>query len=175
RIAEFVHDAHLDLAAQLRGHGLHAVADAEHGDVGIPHGLRRGRRIGLEHGLGAAGEDDSLRIERAHGVIAGIPGMDLAIDAELAHAARDELGVLRSEVEDQDAVRVDVGVRGWAHGSRGASKAGGLGPPRGPRKPAILMPAEWARDSEAAAGTRRPWLASSSFTFASIFGRSTSP
>src|SRR5690606_32659964 len=135
-----------------------------------------GGRIGLEHGLGAAGENDSLRIERAHGVIAGIPGMDLAIDAELAHAAREELGVLRSEVEDQDAVGVDVSGRGWAHGSRGASKAGGEGPTRGPRKPAILMPAGWARDPEASLpGTCRPWLASSSFTFASIFGRSTSP
>jgi hypothetical protein len=35
--------------------------------------------------------------------------MDLAVDADLADAPRDELGVLRPEVEDQDAVRVDVG------------------------------------------------------------------
>jgi len=30
-----------------------------------------------------------------------------AVDAELAHAARDELGVLGAEVEDQDARGVD--------------------------------------------------------------------
>ena len=41
--------------------------------------------------------------------VAHVPGMDLAIDAAFAHAARDQLRVLRAEVEDQDAVRVDVG------------------------------------------------------------------
>ena len=35
--------------------------------------------------------------------------MDLAVDAALAHASRDQLGVLGPEVEDQDPVRVDVG------------------------------------------------------------------
>ncbi|MFO0450989.1 MAG: hypothetical protein ACK52I_20410 [Pseudomonadota bacterium] len=34
--------------------------------------------------------------------------MDLAVHADLAHAARDQLRVLRAEVEDQDPVRVDV-------------------------------------------------------------------
>jgi hypothetical protein len=34
--------------------------------------------------------------------------VDLAVDAKLAHAARDQLRVLRAEVEDQDPVRVDV-------------------------------------------------------------------
>ncbi len=43
--------------------------------------------------------------------IADVPGMDLAVDAQLAHAPRDQLGVLRAEVEDQDAVGVDVGMR----------------------------------------------------------------
>jgi hypothetical protein len=32
----------------------------------------------------------------------------LAIDAELAHAPRDELRVLRAEVEDENPVGVDV-------------------------------------------------------------------
>ena len=48
-----------------------------------------------------------------------VPGMNLAVDAQLAHAARDQLGVLRAEVEDQDAVRVDVGVRGRPRGGVG--------------------------------------------------------
>ena len=30
--------------------------------------------------------------------------MDLAVDVRLAHPARDELGVLGAEVDDQDAV-----------------------------------------------------------------------
>ena len=43
-------------------------------------------------------------------------GMDFAVDAELAHAARDELGVLGAEVEDQDARGVDVGL--WTRRTR---------------------------------------------------------
>jgi hypothetical protein len=35
--------------------------------------------------------------------------MDLAVDAVFADAARDQLGVLGPEIEDQDAVRVNVG------------------------------------------------------------------
>jgi hypothetical protein len=35
--------------------------------------------------------------------------VDLAVNAELAHATRDQLRVLRAEIEDQDPVRVDVG------------------------------------------------------------------
>jgi hypothetical protein len=34
--------------------------------------------------------------------------MDLAIDAALAHTSRNELRVLRTEVENQDAMRMDV-------------------------------------------------------------------
>ncbi len=44
-IAELVHVARLDGAAELRGHGLHAVADAEHGHAELPdHVLRRAGR-----------------------------------------------------------------------------------------------------------------------------------
>ena len=44
--------------------------------------------------------------------VAGVPGVDLAVDAELAHAPRDQLRVLRAEVEDQDPVGVDVAADG---------------------------------------------------------------
>jgi hypothetical protein len=40
--------------------------------------------------------------------------MDFAIHAELAHATRDQLRVLRTEIEDQDPVGVDV-ARVLAH------------------------------------------------------------
>ena len=49
--------------------------------------------------------------ECADVVVAHVPGMDLAVDADLAHAPRDQLGVLRAEVENQDPMGVDVGVR----------------------------------------------------------------
>ncbi|GAC1622097.1 MAG: hypothetical protein NVS9B10_05640 [Nevskia sp.] len=42
--------------------------------------------------------------------------MQLAVDAEFADAARDQLAVLRAEVENQDAIGVDVlgaAGQGW--------------------------------------------------------------
>jgi hypothetical protein len=38
--------------------------------------------------------------------------MDLAVHAELAHAPRNQLGVLRAEIQDEDAVGVDVALCG---------------------------------------------------------------
>jgi hypothetical protein len=46
--------------------------------------------------------------------------MDLAVDAEFADPARDQLRVLRAEVEDQNPVRVNVAARG---GPVGGSRA----------------------------------------------------
>src|SRR5205814_379865 len=62
-----------------------------------------------------------VRPEGAHLAVAHIPGADFAVHAQLAHAAGDELGVLRTEVEDQDAVRMDVGVCAAGVGSAGRS------------------------------------------------------
>ena len=38
-----------------------------------------------------------------------IAGVDLRIHAEFAHAARDQLGVLGTEIENEDPVRVNIG------------------------------------------------------------------
>ena len=43
-MAEFALVGRLGGPAQLRGHGLHAVADAEHRHPGVEHRLRRARR-----------------------------------------------------------------------------------------------------------------------------------
>ena len=109
-IAELMHRTRLDAATQLRGHGLHAVADAQHRHAQLEHRTGRGRRTGLRHRLRAARQDDALGREGANVIAARIPGVDLAVDTQFAHAARDELRVLRTEIQDQDAVGVDVGV-----------------------------------------------------------------
>jgi len=118
RIAELAMVGSRDAAAELLRHGLHAVADAEHGHAGVPHGLRRLRRLGVGHRLRPAGEDDAAGAEFADRRVGHVPGMDLAVDAAFADATRDELGVLRPEIEDQDAMRVDVGR---SHRGRGLS------------------------------------------------------
>src|SRR5690606_12139702 len=58
RIAELTHFRALHLAAQLLGHGLHAIADAEQRHAQIEHRLRRARAAFLVHRLGTAGKDD---------------------------------------------------------------------------------------------------------------------
>ncbi len=50
-IAEFAHLAVFHLAAQLRRHGLHAVADAQHRHAQLEHGLRRARRVAFHGGM----------------------------------------------------------------------------------------------------------------------------
>ena len=52
--------AALDLAAELLGHRLLAVADAEDRHAGLEDGLRRARAFALGDRGRAAGEDDGL-------------------------------------------------------------------------------------------------------------------
>ncbi|MNO91998.1 hypothetical protein D3C76_835590 [compost metagenome] len=107
-ITEFTQVGTFDLAAHLLGHGLHAVADAQHGYVQVEHRLRGARAVGFVDRLGAAGEDDAARVEFADRFIVHVERMQLAVHADFAHAAGDQLGVLGTEIEDQDAVSVNV-------------------------------------------------------------------
>ena len=67
--------------------------------------------------LGPAREDDALRRERADEIVVDVERVDLAVDVRLAQAARDQLRVLRAEVEDQD-LRVGGGGHAEATDSR---------------------------------------------------------
>ncbi len=108
-ITKFMNGARLDSTAELRSHGLHAVANTEHRYAKLKYRRRRCGRTGNGHRLGTAREDDAFRAEFANSVVTGIPRMDLAIHTELAYAPRDELRVLRTEIENEDSVGVDVG------------------------------------------------------------------
>ncbi len=110
-IAELANIGALHLAAELLGHGLHAIADAEQRHTEIEHRLRRARAAFLVNRLRAAGEDDAAWREGTDVVLAHVPRMQLAVHADLAHAAGDQLGVLGTEVENQNAVSVDVRMR----------------------------------------------------------------
>ncbi|MNN08968.1 hypothetical protein D3C81_1218370 [compost metagenome] len=107
-ITELTQLGTFDLAAHLFGHGLHAVADAQHRYVQVEHGLRGAWAVGFVDRLGAAGEDDAARVEFADRFIVHVERVQFAVHADFAHAAGDQLGVLGTEVEDQDAVSVNV-------------------------------------------------------------------
>src|SRR5690606_18061631 len=107
-VTEFTHVRTLDATAQLLGHGLHAVADAEDRYSQVEHCLRRAGTVGFVYGLRNAGEADPAWDECAKRFVVHVERMQFAIHADLTHAAGDQLGVLGTEVEDQDAVGVNV-------------------------------------------------------------------
>ena len=103
-ITEFAVGTPRHLAPQLHRHGLHAVADAEHGNTEVPHRLRRAQLMVFVGAGVAAGEDHTPGRESPDEVVRDVVGMDLAVDVRLAHAARNQLRDLGAEVEDEDLV-----------------------------------------------------------------------
>ena len=124
--AEFAMMPALDFAAELRRHRLLAVADAEHRHAGVIDRLGRERRVLVEHRSRPARQDHRLRLHRAEGFLRLLERHDLAIDLFLAHPARDQLGDLRAEIDDQDFV-----VQGFVLAGGAAASGAGIGPVRG--------------------------------------------
>src|SRR5690606_6082318 len=120
------HEAHLrravlararlrDLAAELTRHHLEAVADAERRHPELEDARIQLGGSGLVHARGPAREHDARRILR--GDLLGGDGVrhDLAVDPGLAHPARDELGVLGAEVDDEHGALRYGALGGHAH------------------------------------------------------------
>ena len=99
----------LDDAAQLVRHQLLPITDAEHGHAQLVDARIDARRAFGIHARGPAREHDAARRERADLRERPVRRLDLAVDALLADAARDQLAVLGAEIEDQDSVGVEVG------------------------------------------------------------------
>ena len=94
----------LDLAAELHGRRLLAVADRENGQAGIEDRLRCARRAVRRHGGWSSRENDGLGLEPRQRLLGTVERHDLGVDALLAHAPRDELGHLAAEVDDEDGI-----------------------------------------------------------------------
>src|SRR5262245_574831 len=107
--SKFAVMATLDLAAELLCHRLLAVTDAKQWHASVVHHLRRERRVLVENGGWATGKDHRLRLHLAEGLFGLLERHDLAIDLLLPDPARDELGNLGAEIDDQNLV---------AHGRR---------------------------------------------------------
>ncbi len=108
----------LHAAAELRHHGLLAVADAEHRQAGREHPVGRARRAELGDAGRPAGQDHRLGLEALQRVLGAVERHDLGVDALLAHAPGDQLRHLAAEVDDEDGVGVRLG-----HGSRNRAAA----------------------------------------------------
>ena len=112
RAAELADLRALDLRPEPERDELHPVADAQHRNAELEQLLVQPRRARRVHRGGPAGEDQPLRLALADLLGADVVRQQLAEDAQLAHAARDELRVLPAVVEHDDLVdparRVDV-------------------------------------------------------------------
>jgi hypothetical protein len=98
-----VRGAHV--AAELLAHPLHAVADAQDGQAELEQLARNLGRVGRVDRGRAAGEDHAGEVHAPGELQRLVRRRDLAPGARLAHAARDQLRVLRAQVDDQDAAR----------------------------------------------------------------------
>ena len=100
-----IHDA----AAELLRHGLHAVADAEHGHAELEHRLRRARRSLSVTDSGPREMMPWVSTLRTSSLVTS-QGR-ISQNAELAHAARDELLVYWAPKSRIRTREVDVGLR----------------------------------------------------------------
>ena len=116
-ITKLTYGSALDFATELRRHRLHAVADAEHRHAERKHRSRGARCIALPNRVGAAGENDAARIVLPHEIVADVMRVQFAINAGLAHAARNQLRVLRAEIKNENFVVGHIsGMRIKNHG-----------------------------------------------------------
>ena len=97
--------ARLDRPAELLGHGLLAVADAQHGHLGGEDGGVGRRRLALDHRGRAAREHDGPGAELLDlGLVDRLEGVDFAVHPGFAQAPGNQLGDLGTEIDDQQAV-----------------------------------------------------------------------
>src|SRR5579864_2451861 len=100
--AELAVMAGLDPAAELLAHRHLAIADPEHWNAERKNLLRRARRMRLGDAGRTAGEDDRFWRGFGERFLRLVVSHDLAIDPCFAHAPRDQLGDLRTEIDDED-------------------------------------------------------------------------
>ena len=124
--AEFAVMAGFDLATQRHAQSLLAIANPQDRHIGVEDRLVDGGGVLVQRRGRTAREHNALGIERCHGCACRLEGMDFAIHAGFADAARNQLRDLRSEVDDENGVGAGGGV--WVqHGEA-------LAPPWGFRK-----------------------------------------
>ena len=99
-----------DLAAEVVRDELAAVADAEHGHARVKERGIDVRRVLEIHAVRAAGEDEADGIHREKVRKRRRVGLDLAVNAAFAHAARDELVVLAAKVQYDDGLMVHIEI-----------------------------------------------------------------
>ena len=96
--------AALDPAAELGAHGLLAVADAEHRHAQGKHRFRRARGVLVGDRGRTAGQNHRLGAKGADAFLGDAERVDFTINTTLPHPPGDELGHLRPEIKNENAI-----------------------------------------------------------------------
>ena len=113
-------------ATELLGHGLHAIADAQHRHAEFKHRLRCAWRIAFGHGARSAGKDDAFRAIVSDEFVGDVVRINFGKHAGITHTAGDELGDLGTEINDEDFI---VMVTHIIYSIKNVYKKGGQRPP----------------------------------------------
>ncbi|MNM96754.1 hypothetical protein D3C81_1092420 [compost metagenome] len=102
RLAVFPFRGALHLAAELMGHQLHAVADAEYRQAEVINRRVHMRSVLSVYAHRSAGEDDALGRQRLDSFDRRIVGQQFTVHAQVPDSPRDQLVVLSPEIENND-------------------------------------------------------------------------
>jgi len=102
-IAEFAHPGIFDLGRRAEPPWSACRSISEHRIPSFEDRSEPGSASSYTE-AGPPGEDDAARREAADEFLVDVEGMQLAVDLRLPDAARDQLRILRAEVEDEDLV-----------------------------------------------------------------------
>ena len=147
RPAEFRCVAALDFAAELLAQGLLTVADGEDRNTALEDLRGRARASRLRNRRRSAGQYHRLGLEPRERFARFRVRVDFAIDPGLAHAARDQLGHLRTEIDDEDEVVTHPAHVAQSAASRNASASSPLQRPD-QRLDRLLEPSRVCRISQ---------------------------
>ncbi len=97
-----------DLTTKMSTHQLHAVADPQHRDAQFKKLLSNLWRTLFIDRFRTTGKDNPAGFKGLNLLKPHIKRMQLTVDMSLSHPPGDQLGVLRTEIEDQNLFFMDI-------------------------------------------------------------------
>ncbi len=107
-MAVFTFAGRYNLSPEVTGQELHAIADAEDRNAQFEEGFLYCWRAVIINGFGAARENYALRVIFPDGFNIHVKGMQFAIYMGFTDTPRNQLGVLGTEIKDENFFAVNI-------------------------------------------------------------------
>ena len=107
-VSEFTFSGRYNLAAKVTTHQLHTVAYAQHRNTQLKQFLGNRRGSFFIHRFRPAGENNSAWIKSTDSINAHIKCTQFTKDMSLAHPPGNKLGILGTEIQDQDFFTMNI-------------------------------------------------------------------